>query len=472
MSNNDNSPQTGIIIPPDENRTDNMGALAHSILDDIVYNIIHDLVLKIHREEKMSKGSTAAILIERKAAQTAPPYDESNAAAPIPTHRVEVDSAIYENGKVYLKENPLKTTGEIICPKCHLPRLLYPSDGAGARKPDPLVEYCKKRPYIEKPYHDIYGQTFQMEGPGRGKKKKDMINPLLQSAKEGTPSGSQDSPNPSPPPSEGLPKPISFPHSKCQNCNTFLPIKRMNNHMVKCIGGGGRDSSRAALLKIQSNGNGSQNGNTPPGSRAGTPAPPGVPNPKGKSSPNKREAGDDFESDSSPQKKKKVLKKNPATKLKAPKMAKSASQMSSSNLSFEQKAPGTDDEDDDGDDDNDGDFGASVPEPKKKAVKPVLKKAKDLNNIGGAQPKKKWLHGKGGVKPNLAPPSESLDSAGGIKLKIKNSNAAQNGGKPLPPKNIANGSPKLHGAATINGKSAPGVVRADSESSQTLSSPN
>lgn len=428
----------------------------------------------------MAKATSAAILVEKKAAQTAPPSDDSNPAAPDPPHRAELDSAVYEDGKVYLKGNPLKTVPEVICPKCHLPRLLYPTDGVGARKAEPGKEFCKKKPYIEKPYHDIYGQTFQMEGPGRGKKKKDMINPLLQSAKEGTPSGSQDSPNPSPPPGDGPPKPISFPHAKCHNCNTFLPIKRMNNHMIKCIGGGGRDSSRAALLKIQSNGNGNSNGNTPPGSRTGTPVPPGASNPKGKSSPNKREAGDDFDSDSSPQKKKKVIKKTAATKLKAPKMQKSASQLSSSNLSFEQKAPATDDEDDEGEDENDGEYGTVVVEPKKKAIKPVIKKSKDSSNIVRSDGKKgKWLHGKGGVKPNLPPVTSDLVDAApspAIKLKLKQTSVLgerSSSTKPFPPKSAPNGSPKISGPAPVsNGKPSSGLVRAESESSQTLSSPN
>ncbi|KAH8654604.1 hypothetical protein BGZ60DRAFT_435728 [Tricladium varicosporioides] len=471
MTANDSFPQTGIVVASDDQKLDNMGDLAHAILDDIVYNIIHDLVLKTHREEKMAKGSTAAILVEQKAAATAPPSDDSSTASE-PPHRAEIDSATYEDGKVYLKGNPLKAISEILCPKCHLPRLLFPTDGVGSRKPELGVEYCKKRPFIEKPYHDIYGQTFQQEGPGRGKKKKDMVNPLLQSAKEGTP-GSQDSPGQSPPPGEGPPKPISFPHSKCHNCSTFLPVRRMNNHMVKCIGGGGRDSSRAALLKIQNgNGNGSQNGNTPPGSRAGTPALPGSQNPKGKTSPNKREAGDDFDSDTSPQKKKKVLKKTAATKLKAPKMAKSASQISSSNLSFEQKAPATDDEES-GDDENDGEYGTVVVEPKKKVIKPVIKKPKDITLTNGAERKKKWLHGKGGVKPTLPTvdppdtPASSISSSG-IKLKIKSGSATTNGESR--PKIVPSKSGDGKHSTTSNGKLA--GVRADSESSQTLSSPN
>lgn len=182
----------------------------------------------------------------------------------------------------------------------------------------------------------------------------------------------------------------------------------MNNHMVKCIGGGGRDSSRTALLKIQNgNGNGSQNGNTPPGSQTSTPVPGGA-NMKGKTSPIKREAGDDFDSDSSPQKKKKLIKKTAITKLKVPKMMKTASQQWTSNLSFEEKAPNSEDEDEEGDDDGDGEYGTVVVEPKKKKV--PAKKGKEV--LGS---KKKWLHGKGGVKPIISP-AEPPDVA---KIKIK-----------------------------------------------------
>ena len=405
-----------------------MSSQAYAVLDDIMYNIIHDIVLNTHREEKMARANSAAITVEQMVEEAAAPLDEQVDTGTDPAI-VKTEAAVYSYGEVFLTGNPLKNVHEIRCPKCGLPRLLHPTDGNGAKKPEPGIEYCKKRPFIDKPYHDIYGQTFVPEGPGRGKKKKDMINPLkAQTTKESTPSGSQESPGTSPPPSEGPAKPIPFPHAKCHNCNTFLPIKRMNNHMVKCIGGGGRDSSRTALLKIQNgNSNGNQNGTTPPGSRNGTPVPGGA-NVKGKSSPNKREAGDDFDSDSSPQKKKKLIKKTAATKLKAPKIMKSASQMSSSNLSFEQKVPNSDDEDDDGDDDNDGEYGTVVVEPKKKLKGVVVKKGKE--NLGS---KKKWLHGKGGVKPNL-PPVGAPDP---VKIKVKK----------------AEGDP-------------------ESESSQTLSSPN
>lgn len=366
-------------------------AQTYGVLDDIVSNIVHDICLQTHREEKIARANSAAIRIEAQAANTDP--DTSDSSRDRQGHKIELEGVSFHNGEVTLKGNPLETTPQILCPNCGLPRLLYPTEGKGARPPAPGIEYCKKRPFIDNgPYFDIYGQTFEPNGPGRGKKKKDMINPLLQqAAKEGTPGGSQDS---SPPPGT-LGKPIPTPSAKCENCSKHYPIKRMNNHMSSCIGGGGREASRNALTKIQNgNGNGS-NGNTPPGSRNGTP----VPGTK-RNSPSKRSPGDDFDSDT-PQKKKKLIIKNKQTiKLKAPKMVKSLSQHSASNLSFESKAPHSEEDEDDNDDERDGDFGSIAVEPKKK-IKPTAKKLKDMTT------KKKWLYGKDGkggpIKPGLPP---------------------------------------------------------------------
>ncbi len=343
-------------------------------------NILWDICLQAHRSEKIARASSAAIMVEQKAAQLEASKSEepvgSTTEAEKKSQVVRTEAAFKENGEVFLTiDNPLKTVKEIRCPKCHLPRLLYPTDGIGARKPEPGVEYCKNKPFIDKPYFDIYGQTFVPEGPGRGKKKKDMINPLkqAQAAKEGTPSGSQDSPGGSPPAGEGPVKPIPFPHAKCHNCNNFLPIKRMNNHMAKCIGGNGRESSRNALTKIQNgNGNGT-NGHTPSTSRKSTPVPSSQPN--SRTSPNKRDAAEDLDSDT-PQKKKKVLSK----KLKTHKLGRIGTggtgvgmERGSSNLSFEKRlSPGDEDGEEAGEDDS-GEYGAIKVEPRKK-LKPVGKK--------------------------------------------------------------------------------------------------
>jgi hypothetical protein len=408
---------------------------AKTVLDDILYNIVHDIVLKTHREEKMARAATAAIVVESKAAQE---YNDETLSDDV-NQRVETNAAIYNNGEVYLRGNPLKIVKEIYCPNCGKPRLLHPTNGNRARKPEPGVEYCKKEPYIEKDYHDVYGQTFQPDGPGRGKKKKDMFDPLKLAAANG------DSPSDG----DGVEKkPIQFPHAKCHNCGTFLPIKRMNNHMAKCMGGGGRDSSRNALWKIQngnSNGNGSQGGSTPPpGSRNGTPAPS---NNSKRASPAKRDRDED-DSDSSPQKKPKKMQKKTATNkfkdLKAPKMSKSASQQrEASNLSFEEKPPGNSESEDD--DDEDGSYGSVAVDPKKKKAAAVKKSA--------IKDKKKWIHGKIGAKASL-PQNEPPDSSSG--------------------QSVTTGVAKIKlnlGSSVLNGRVA-ADAGGESESSQTLSSPN
>ncbi|CZT51444.1 uncharacterized protein RSE6_12590 [Rhynchosporium secalis] len=428
MSANDNFEVPGLVAPDPNEEHDTLTELTYGVLDDSFYNILHDLVFETFRGEKMLRASSAAIMVEQKASQTDINDVDEYAPSSNNGQKVETAGATWENGAAHLKGNPLETTKEIRCQKCGLPRLLHPTDGNGGRKPDPSIRYCEKHPYINKPYHDVYGQTYVPEGPGRGKKKKDMINPLKQQ-KENTPNGSQDS-------EEEEKKNIAFPSSKCNNCGTHVVIKRMNNHMARCIGGFGRQSSRDAKTKMANgHGTGSQNGNTPPTSRNSTPAPT-VSSKNGGTSPSKRDAGDDFDSEESPHKKKKLLKKiSSSNKLKAPKMSKNPSQLSASGLSFESKPPPSDEEDivDDGDDDRDGDFNEksiSVEVKKKnKALKPVKKLAK---------PKSKWLYGNSG-SPGVPPDPQ--------KLKIKTSSSGVNG----------------------HSKS---VTRDPSESSQTLSSPN
>jgi hypothetical protein len=268
---------------------------AHAVLDDVLYNIVHDLLLKVHRDEKIARANTAAIRVEKLASDAS----ESSTPDLKPDVRIETDAALYEAGKVTLKGNPLKTTKEILCPRCHLPRLLYPTDGRGGRKPDPTIIYCKKHPYIDKPGYDIYGQTWVAPGPGRGKKKKDMEKKL-----------ETDSPGmtPTPDSKERPPNVLSFPSATCSKCKRCILVTRLNNHMGSCIGNSGRNASRAAAQKISnggSNGNSQNNDNTPPSSQKGTP----VPGSRA-SSPRKRDADemDEDPDESDPAKPKKKLK--------------------------------------------------------------------------------------------------------------------------------------------------------------------
>lgn len=244
----------------------------------MLYNILSDLLMKTHREEKTARATTAAIKVEKMAS------DASDSSSPDsrPDVRVETDAAIYEDGKVLLKGNPLETTKEILCPKCHLPRLLHPTDGKGAKKPDPTVIYCKKQPYIDKIGCDIYGQSWVAPGPGRGKKKKDM-------EKKDT-----DSPTPDQRP----PNVLSFPSATCSKCKRCILVTRLNNHMGSCIGNSGRNASRAAAQKMS---NGSQHDTTPPSSQKATPAPGSR-----AASPRKRDASEEDEDSENSHKKKKL----------------------------------------------------------------------------------------------------------------------------------------------------------------------
>lgn len=234
--------------------------------------------MKTHREEKTAKANTAAIRVEKLASDAS----ESSTPESKPDVRIETDAAIYEDGKVLLKGNPLKTTKEILCPKCHLPRLLHPTDGKGAKKPDPTVLYCKKQPYIEKAGCDIYGQSWVGPGPGRGKKKKDMEK------KDDAPAASEQRP----------PNVLSFPSATCSKCKRCILVTRLNNHMGSCIGNSGRNASRAAAQKIS---NGGSQDPTPPGSNKATPVPASR-----AASPRKRDVSDEGEESESSHKKKKL----------------------------------------------------------------------------------------------------------------------------------------------------------------------
>ena len=277
--------------------------------------------MKVHREEKTARAATAAIRVEKLALDTA----DSSTPEIRPDVRVETDAAIYEDGKVLLKGNPLKTTKEILCPKCHLPRLLHPTDGRGAKKPDPTIIYCKKHPYIDKPNCDIYGQSWVGPGPGRGKKEEG----------HGKDYGQPE------PRSENHLTFCPFPSATCSKCKRCILVTRLNNHMGSCIGNSGRNASRAAVQKM-SNGNGSghgsQNDPTPPNSQKATPGPGSR-----AGSPRKRDVSDDDDDDSETSHKKKKFKTSTPTMtkkviIKTKPTLKKEKTKGGSNLSQEHKA--------------------------------------------------------------------------------------------------------------------------------------
>jgi ribonuclease P/MRP protein subunit POP1 len=271
---------------------------------------------------------SAATQAESLALATVEPTSQKNAApstqpsVPI----ADTTAAKYENGRVFLKGNPLKTTPDIICPHCKLPRLMHPIMGRGMQNPDLTKEYCMLYPWVQRPGHDVYGNPFPTD-MAKSKKERELMKQQQKNAEKesvGTP-GSQDTDMAG---GEGNGKEIKLntggkpasyiPWHTCPNCKRSLLITRFAQHLEKCLGISGRQSSRNAMAKLAGNGAGSGLGNTPLGSRMGTPAPGSqdtisVSKTKGKGvSPVKKlsngAGSDDDDAADTPEKKKKLKK--------------------------------------------------------------------------------------------------------------------------------------------------------------------
>lgn len=192
-----------------------------------------------NREEAGAKGSGSV-----------KPYGPEAEEQSVKEVRVETDAAVFENGKAYLKGNPMQTTKEIICPECRLPRLLYPVTGVGARAiPDPDREYCSQQPLIRKPGHDVHGNLFATDKVNSKKKNK-----------HNTPTSS--------PPADGqaAPEAPGFPTTKCLNCPRYFVVSRVQQHMDRCMGYSGRNATR-------NRGSDTGSGSTPTPSTSTTAAP-------------------------------------------------------------------------------------------------------------------------------------------------------------------------------------------------------
>ena len=301
-----------------------------SIFDEVFQNIIYDTVSEAHREEKRARMRSAVILAEEAVAaqqaatgatpqkENATPTSATTTGFPVFPGKVETPGAIYDNGQITLIGNPLETTKDVICPRCRLPQLQYPTKGEGARVPDPTVKYCKLQPFVKMAGHDIHGKPFPSNNVSaaklrKEKKEKEVAAAKAQSqAEQASANGSIDTPNGTPPPnsdSKGT-KVTSYPHVKCPVCLQHKQVTRFAKHLDQCMGISGRQSSRNAMAKIEA----SQG--TPSGSRTGTPVP------GSRSSPSKRNRDDDDdeeeqESDETPKKKKKKLIKKPLEKISA-----------------------------------------------------------------------------------------------------------------------------------------------------------
>ncbi|CAI7668585.1 hypothetical protein N7533_003290 [Penicillium manginii] len=199
------------------------------ILNETFHNIIHDLVAKVHREEKVARMRSAVVVARQRAEEEAiipedtasktlidgKPREVNIDANKLANTHLETDAAVFDHGKVLLKGNPLHTVKEIICPDCRLPRLSYPPVGAGYRPPpDPNKKYCENGPMITLPGHDVHGKLFAiMPNPKKRKDQKDSTIPEV-------------------------------PTSKCPICPRYFVMNRVAQHLDRCMNISGRNSTR------------------------------------------------------------------------------------------------------------------------------------------------------------------------------------------------------------------------------------
>jgi ribonuclease P/MRP protein subunit POP1 len=268
--------------------------------------------MDVYRTEKIIRMQSAAVVAENAAmaanghagtptgSNPTPSKLSTAKEVPLPQGIYQTPAATYDNGKIYLKGNPLKLLKENWCGHCRKPRLMFPITGQGARLPEDLTrQYCNYAPFIQKPGFDIYGNPFPVDQSGKTKKEREAIRKLERQEKDNTP-GSADTGNDNG--DAGDPnfkkllaggKPASYiPWHTCPNCKRSLLITKFAQHLEKCMRIGGRPARNAAAARLSA-ANGSTNGSVA-GSRVGTPTP---------SQSGKRDADDDDDIGAPPKKK-------------------------------------------------------------------------------------------------------------------------------------------------------------------------
>jgi hypothetical protein len=296
-------------------------------MDDCLYNIIHDTVLSVYSSEKKLRMQSAAIQVEAIALQG--PGGPGTPAGGNTKSQLQgqysTAAAMWDNGKITLRGNPLKLLKENWCINCKLPRLMFPLTGIGARIPDDTSrQFCTLHPFINKPGHDIYGNPFPVD-PGKTKKEREALRKLERQEKDNTPGSAEAGQDGDGASASGVGlssdpnlrklmaggKGASYvPWHTCPSCKRSLLITKFAQHLEKCMGIGGRSARNAAAARLGV-GNGSSAAGSNAGSRTGTPTP-SVAQANGK-----READDD-EDDGPP--KKKVRKERKDKKEKKEKM--------------------------------------------------------------------------------------------------------------------------------------------------------
>lgn len=179
--------------------------------------------MDVHRSEKIARTQSVVVEVQQKAdklakvkSQLIDNHDDSDVI-------IETNAAVYKNGELMLKGNPMTTVNKVLCPNCGLPRLMYPRVGFNSKPvPDPAQQYCKNEPAIILDKHDVHGQRkkgVKMKGQqkNKNKKKADAASPASSEKSEALTPSTGSFPN------ESFDfKEIDYPAAKCPNKESHL----------------------------------------------------------------------------------------------------------------------------------------------------------------------------------------------------------------------------------------------------------
>jgi len=177
----------------------------------------------VHRSEKIARTQSVVVEIQQKVDRLAKLKSQTIDSSNDADVSIETNAAVYKNGELTLKGNPMKTVKKVLCPNCGLPRLMYPRVGFNSKPvPDSAQQYCKNEPAIILDKHDVHGQRkkgVKMKGQQKNKNKKraDAASPASSEKSEAlTPSTSSF-------PNESFDfKEIDYPAAKCPNKESHL----------------------------------------------------------------------------------------------------------------------------------------------------------------------------------------------------------------------------------------------------------
>ncbi len=246
---------------------DQFASMAH-LLEYVIESLVHDLVLEVHREEKVARMQTAVIDLNIRAEKLGKNVN-AGPDSDLQGEVVETKAAVAEAGAIQLRNNPLKQIKHTRCPQCRLQRLWYSRVGFNSKPAtDSHGPYCKSEPMIIIDKHDVHGQRkkgVKMKGQPKGKGKNNKLRDTSPASSIGDPQT----------PQSAIPdsfefKEIDYPAAKCPNRHSHLGDhwKAVNLFATHLNGSCWLKRDRAALREANAKMSG-----TPKDSRANSPKP-------------------------------------------------------------------------------------------------------------------------------------------------------------------------------------------------------